>query len=246
MPLSLFHYTPKSRVEDCIGSESKHAHTFGGHSREFDLAFTNAPLPLHLIYRIDLRDPLVPFSLPNIDFLPLLYCFNYGTDCCYQVVSNTELKLVHPVEQEYHFPPWDAPESFPRQSTSFSPKPFDPTNADDVMDWKGVFGWDELTGNERERALDLARERTSLTADDGPDDDWTYEDVIRSMYDPPFAQSKPYNSCENPDCEDDRLQVIALQDNVVSSELIWPDKFVQTIWEMCSSCHCITVSNQCT
>ena len=59
------------------------------------------------------------------------------------------------------------------------------------MAWKGVFGWDELVGDERKRALDLARERTSLSKHDGPDDDWSYEDVIRSMYDPPFAQSRP-------------------------------------------------------
>ncbi len=246
MPLSLFGYNPITRVEDCIGFESGHAHSFGGHSSDFDLEFMNAPLPLHLIYRLDLRDPLIPFLVPGVDFLWLLYCFNYGTACCYQVVSNTKIKLVYPRAQNAHFPPWDAPETFPHQPLSFSQKTFDPTNADDVMNWKGVFGWDELSGNERERALDLARQRSSLTAEDGPDDSWTYFDVIRSMYNQPFAQSKPYNSCENPDCENARLRVIALQDKVVSSELIWPDEHVQTIWEMCSTCHCITVSNQCT
>ena len=246
MPLSLFGYNPKSRVEGSIGTESKSTHTFGGQTSDFDIVLADAPLPLHLIYRIDVRDPLVPFWLPGVRYLPLLYCFNYGTECCYQVLSDTNIKLLHPCKKAKYFPPWEAPNSFPRLALSFSQQPYDPTNADDVLNWKGIFGWDELTENERERALDLVRERTSLTADDGPEADWTYADAIRSMYHPPFAQSKPYNSCGHPDCEDSQLRVIALQDNVEESEMIWPDPGVQTIWEMCSSCRCITVSNQCT
>ena len=246
MPLSLFGYEPKSRAEDSIGAKPGFDHTFGGDAAQFGIRFTDAPLPLHLIYRLDLRDPLIPITHPQASFLPLLYCFNYGSECCYQVVSDTEVKLVTPKQQEYYFPPWEAPKTFSLSKTSFTSRPYDASNADDVMAWKGVFGWDELVGDERKRALDLARERTSLSKHDGPDDDWSYEDVIRSMYDPPFAQSRPYNSCENPDCSDDQLRVIAIQDDVVSSELIWPDSYVQTIWEMCESCHCIVASNQCT
>ena len=246
MPLSLFGYIPKSRFEDCIGTESKHDHTFGGHPSDFGLSSINAPLPLHLIYRIDLRDPLVPFSLPNTNFLPLLYGLNYGTDCCYKIRSDTEFELVHPGVQEYYFPPWEAPESFPRKSTSFSQEVFDPTNADDVMDWKGVFGCDQLNSKERERALDMARERSWLSVNDAPSDDWTYEQVIDSSFDPPFAQSRPYNLCKTPDCKKSELSVIALQDNAVPDELLWPDEYVKTIWQICSTCQCITVSNQCT
>ena len=246
MPLSLFGYTPKSRAEDSIGTTSEHLHTFGGHFHDFEISSKNAPMPLHLIYRLDLRDPLVPVSIPKTDFLPLLQCFRYGTECSYLVHSDTEIELISPGEQEYYFPPWEAPESFPRQTTSFTPKPFDPLNANDVMDWKGVFGWDELTGEERKRALIMARERSWLTEEDCVDEDWTYEDKIGCMYHPPFAQASPNNSCSNPDCSNDRLQVIALQDEAVSAELIWPDEYVQTIWELCRSCHSITVTNQCT
>lgn len=246
MPLSLFGYSPKSRIEDAIGSQCGFSHTFGGNAADFGIRYTHTPLPLHLIYRLDLSDPLIPVALPGINFLPLLYCFNYGSDCCYQVVSDAEVRLLAPVEQEYYFPPWEAPDAFERANTSFVPKPYDATNANDVMDWKGVFGWDKLSDYERERALNLARERTSLTREDAPDDDWTYEDVIRNMYDPPFAQSRPYHSCGNPDCSNDRLRVIALQNDVVSRELIWPDKYVQTTWEMCETCHAIVASNQCT
>ncbi|MEO1530452.1 MAG: hypothetical protein AAFX06_34115 [Planctomycetota bacterium] len=246
MPLSLFGFNPKSRVEDAIGIKGNYGHTVGGNAADFGIRYIDAPLPLHLVYRLDLRDPLVPLACPGINFFPLLYCFRYGAECCYQVVSDSAVRLLTPGDQEYYFPPWEAPDSFSMMQTTLAPQTYDATNADDVMQWKGVFGWDELSDDERGRALDLARRRTSLSREDGPDDDWTFEDVIRCMYDPPFAQSRPRNSCGNPDCADDRLQVIALQDDVVSSELIWPDKYVQTIWEMCDSCHCIVASNQCT
>ncbi|QEG43425.1 hypothetical protein [Roseimaritima ulvae] len=245
MPISLFGYDPKSRVEDSIGSACNFKHTFGGNADDFGIRYTDAPLPLHLVYRLDLSDPLIPLDLPNLSFLSLLYCFNYDSTCCYQVISDTEVRLITPGEQECFFPPWEAPEAFSLEKTSFSAKRYDPTRADDVMDWKGVYGWDELSEDQRKIALDLASERTFLTREDGPDDDWTYADVIRSMYHPPFSQSRPYHSCGNPDCNDDRLRVIALQHNVVSAELIWPGKHIQTIWEMCEGCQCIVASNQC-
>lgn len=247
MPLSLFGYRPKSRFEDRIGFESKHAHTFGGQASDFGIEFADAPLPLHLIYRVDLRDPMVPIELKCADFLPLLQCFNYGTECCYQIKSDTEIKLIKPQKQERYFPPWEAPATFKKQSTSFAQQSFDPTNADDVMNWKGVFGWDELVESERERAIELARQQTSLNVEENaPDSTWTYADVIDCCYDPPFAQSRPGNRCKNPDCDNDSLRVIALQNDVVADELIWPDEYVQTIWQMCTSCDCVTVSNQCT
>ncbi len=247
MPLSLFGDEPKVRIEDNIGSVSDHAHTFGGDVDEFKISFMNAPLPLHLIYRIDLGDPLVPFSLPNCDFLPLLYCFNYETDCCYQVRSNTEVTLWYPGEQEHYWPPWEAPKTFPLQTTSFSPKKYDPKNADDVIEWKGIFGWDELDAEERKRAVEMCKERTNYSVEEyAPSDDWTYEDVIDVQYDPPFCQAKPGTTCHNPDCKKYVRRVIALQDNALPAELIWPDEYVQTIWQMCDSCHSISVTNQCT
>ena len=246
MSLSLFGYDPKCRIEDNIGSVSNHAHTFGGDASDFELSFANAPLPLHLIYRIDLRDPLVPFSLPDSDFLPLLYCFNYGTDCCYLVNSNSEIILLHPGEQEHYWPPWEAPKTFLPQTTSFSSKKYDAKNADDVMDWKGIFGWEELGTKERNRALELAKELTHFSFEDYPKDDWTYETAVECMYEPPFVQGEPGNNCRNPNCKKSGCRVIALQHEPTTSELIWPDEYVQTIWQMCDSCHSICVTNQCT
>lgn len=114
------------------------------------------------------------------------------------------------------------------------------------MLWKGVFGWDELTPSERSRALEIARNKSSLTAEDGIDDSWTYETVISCMYEPPFCRGAPVGPCQNPECQDGKLMVIALQDNAIADELIWSDEYVQTVWEMCTKCQCIVTSSQCT
>lgn len=244
MPLSLFGHQPKVHFQDKIGTSSAYDHTFGGKPEDFGLRFVNIRLPLHLIYRLDLSDPSVPIELPGIDTLPLLYPFHYDSNCCYRVLSNIEVELVSPDGNGYLSPPWDAPKSFPRSDTSFTRKPYDPTVAEDALRWKGIFGWKELSRKEKDRALELVQQMTDLSIEDMPDDDWTYEQVIHNMYESPFSQGRPLGSCMN--CEARDMSVIALQDEPVPRELIWPDKYVQTIWQECESCHCISVTNQCT
>ena len=243
MPLTLFEHDSKSIVRDEIGRSGDFAHTFGGDPIDFELRFVDAPMPLHLIYRIDLSDPEIPLDVPGVRWLPLLYCFNYGTECCYQVLSDSEVVLLSPLNQEHHWPPWDAPKSFPLNQTCFSRVPYDPRDANDALSYKGIFGWDELDRDELDKALILARDWCSYT-EDGPDPDWTYEDVIRCMYEPPFVQGAPDNPCKNPSCDNRRCKVIATQDTVVDSELIWPSPYVQTIWEFCNACNSIIATNQ--
>ncbi len=245
MPLTLFEHNSKSIVRDDIGQNGDFAHTFGGDPADFGLFFIDAPMPLHLIYRIDLTDPEVSLDVPGVRWLPLLYCFNYGTECCYQVSSDSEVVLLSPFNQEHNWPPWDAPESFPLAQTCFSRVPYDPRDPNDALSFKGIFGWDELNRQQLDKALILARDRCSYSEEDGPDPSWSYEDVISCMYEPPFVQGAPDNQCMNPSCDNHSCKVIAIQDHAVDSELIWPSCFVQTIWEICETCNSIIATNQC-
>lgn len=126
MPLSIFGHNPKTVSQDCIGSKSKFDHTFGGRAEDFGIEFEKSPLALHLIYRLDLADPELPCFGDTIDFLPLLQCYNYGTECCYKVLSDHRIELLSPVDKDYYFPPWDAPESFVLRTTSFTRLKYDP------------------------------------------------------------------------------------------------------------------------
>jgi len=251
MPLSLFLHTPKTHLTDNIAQPGAYKHTFGGTIEQFDLQLVGTESQLHLIYRIDLSDPEIPIQIPNIRFLPLLY--NYGGDleCSYLVETDSRIKILNPTSP-VDAPGFDVPDSYPVTATTFTKHKYDPTNADDVMQLKGVFGWDELSESEKKRALQLAKKLSSLTEDDGVDESWSYEDVINCMFEPPFSQGDPLECCQNPECKSSKVNsdkshwmvTLAIQDNPVREELIWPDQCVQTIWMMCPECNSITSLNR--
>jgi hypothetical protein len=249
MPLSLFAYNPKQHFIDAIGEASEFGHTFGGDPEGFGIRFVNSDFPLHLIYRLNLDDPLVPIDIPNVKWLPLLYGFRHTTarvEHCYRVRNDSEIELVAPQNEEV-YKIWDAPATFPHAPTRFRLEPYDPTVAEDAIRLKGIFGWDDLSRRELDRALELIQASgCSYSLDDAPDDDWTYEDVIRCMYDPPFVQGKSFYRCRNPVCNSENFRVIALQDAVIDRECIWYDNDFRTFWIQCLSCDCINVSHQCT
>jgi hypothetical protein len=245
MPLRVFGYTPKRIAVDKIGSLSSYGHTFGGNLEEHGIEVANAPLPLHLIYRLNLADPMLSIKLPGISFLPLIFPFAYGCECGYTILSDNAIAF-HQFYNEAS-PPWDAPREFPKASTSFKIESYNPQDAKDALNYKGIFGWNDLSDSARERAVKIAAKKYGLSKDDAPDDDWDLESVIRCMCDPPFAQRRaPLAICLNPSCGTDAdMQVIAMQDKCVRKEQIWPSKFSQTIWQMCSECGSIHVANQC-
>ena len=252
MPLSLFLFSPKTHLVGEVersGRAGKFGHTFGGTCEQFDLQIENTASNIHLVYRIDLSDPAIPLKSPSVNYLPLLYCFAGQLECSYLVLPGNKVKILDPIS-DVGEPPFEVPRSFPPAVISFAKQHYDPTNADDVMQLKGVFGWDELSKSEKARALELARSLSSLTESDGIDENWTYETVIDCMYEPPFAQGDPVERCKNPDCEKSDPEVtqwmnaLAIQTKPVADELIWPDEFVQTLWMTCSACGSITALNR--
>ncbi len=73
MPLKMFGYNPKRIACDKIGTVSDYQHSFGGSAKDFGIEVVDAPLLLHLIYRLDLADPLLSIDLPGASFLPLFF-----------------------------------------------------------------------------------------------------------------------------------------------------------------------------
>ncbi len=244
MPLKMFGYNPKRIACDKIGTVSDYQHSFGGSAKDFGIEVVDAPLLLHLIYRLDLADPLLSIDLPGASFLPLFFPFSYGCECGYTVRSNGLVEF-HQFYDDAS-PPWDAPLEFPRSKTSFTIEPYDPTDVRDALNYKGVFGWNELSQTDREKAVELAAKTYGLSRDDAPDDDWDLESVVRCMCFPPFAQrGVPLGICLNPLCDSDAdMRVIAIQDKCLPEERIWPGEHSQTIWQSCPSCGSIHVSNR--
>ena len=244
MPLKIFGHAPKKIAVDAIGSPSTFQHSFGGLASDHGIVFTNSP-PLQLIYCLDSNDPLIPAFVPHTRFLPLLFPFGYDMQCSYSVLDGNKICLHSDLEA----PAAEPVEPFAAQPTAFEYVPYDPTNWKDAFSFKGVFGWDDLSEHDRMKAVEYAVETYGITKEEyGPDPDWELEDIVRCMFDPPFAQlTAPLGACGNPACRHDELVVIAFQSECHDSrEQIWGNNpYPQTVWQLCEKCRCIDVSNQC-
>ena len=142
MPLQLFTHAPHSYAQDEIGKRGDYNHRFGGDAIQFGYRFHDCK-PLHLIYELDQSDPLCPSYLTGQSSLPLFYPFRYEQGCTYEV-RGQDIRIVGPSWLSDSFPPWDAPETFPELPTRLCSMPYDPSDPQDVMAFKGVFGWDSL------------------------------------------------------------------------------------------------------
>lgn len=244
MPLRIFGYEPKRISIDRIGSHDGFNHLFGGDHKEYGIRFANAEPPLHVVYWLDVTDPLVPIAIDGVTQLPLLFPFAYATSCGYSFDTNN-IVTFYPHHDEPR-PPWNAPPCFPAMATSFSSQPYDPTKPSDAIAYKGIFGWQELDDASREIAVRIAVNTYGIAPDEGPDTDWTLEDIVRCMYDPPFRQlARPMLFCDNPNCTSKAdMNIIAIQQDSSDIEEIWGGMRGQTIWAMCPGCKSIGVAQQ--
>ena len=245
MPLQLFTHAPHSYAQDEIGKRGDYNHRFGGDAIQFGYRFHDCK-PLHLIYELDQSDPLCPSYLTGQSSLPLFYPFRYEQGCTYEV-RGQDIRIVGPSWLSDSFPPWDAPETFPELPTRLCSMPYDPSDPQDVMAFKGVFGWDSLDEAGIKDALAICGETSSIhPSTHAPEDTWTYEQTIESTPRAPFVQGPPVARCQNSKCTKERLTTIALQTVPVKTEMVWPDKFVMTYWQICPKCKCIAAENTCT
>ena len=151
------------------------------------------------------------------------------------------------------------PPHFEKTGVSFELGNYNPKDAVSALEYQGVFGIDQLSESEMQRAIEIARE--TWHPERFADFDWSDEEVVRFRGCDPFVQADPSDSCENPDCtaKVDRvveweskshsirvpsLKVIAIHQPHDEDETMWGDD-VQLFWQQCTECGCITVNNQC-
>src|SRR5262249_17976075 len=97
------------------GNPGKYQHSFGGDFRYDGLVPDGCPMPVHLLFRLDLADPVLPFRIDaDFRFLPFFYAFRYeASPMSYRVLSDTELEILSLDRDEYtpdfpypEFPPY--------------------------------------------------------------------------------------------------------------------------------------------
>jgi len=224
------------------GKRSKFDHRFGGQSRHSGLRFRKSKVHLHLLYDLDLNDPLIPIKLPNATRLPL-YCpfVHDGAEMDYQIISDERIRILrlsntkvvadHPYE--------NYPESFPSMPVSIEPISYDlhktlafAAKAEE----DGISLWDL---SDKDQAL-LKRL------------DWPFSFAqLGGLH--WMIQGYPSSLCPDPRCRlhkqgEGTMIVFAVIWNTPAPGIsLWGEygNYVQIIYEVCPECMSIKACNQC-
>ncbi len=243
------------RIATASGGRGGYKHTFGGaHDRKGASRDDCNGILIHLLHRLDLTDPCIPFVIPGIRWMPFYYCFDFrANDLGYQLLSDDEMVTFFPsddtrVSKEESWPGDNYPLKFPTRSIRVKAQNYDPTYLEDAYQWSGIFGIDKLSKPDRSEARQrVNEERTGL----GLPVAKTKTEFNEALSNP-FLQGKPDSMCLNPKCSNRKkkgsLSTIALMPaepvKGVHTFGRWGSG-VELIFQLCPECYTIRVSNQC-
>jgi len=227
------------------GKRSKYRHTFGGPPRHKGLRFRGREARVHLLYDLDLDDPLVPIKLPRAGRLPLYYpfagdVFNIG----YQVLADDEVRVLSldesygDSELDLSLPHDEFPDkAFPEMPVKLEPIEYQAYRAMVLAGKQNEFGM--LSENMSE--ADEAQLRQL---------DWpaSFAQLGGLHW---LIQGPPESVCPNPECkcheqEWPRMVVFAvIWDRAIPGFSFWYNDYVQMIFEICTECLSIQTTNAC-
>ncbi len=243
------------RIATATGGRSKYRHTFGGpHDRKGTSREDCNGILIHLLHRLDLTDPTIPFAIPGIRWLPLYYCFDFrANDLGYRLISDEELVTFFPtddpnVSSHEEWPDDNYPLEFRKSSIKLAAYDYEPTALKDAYQWAGVFGIGKLSKRDQATAKRRVTELMEGLGLGVPKTEKDFEEALSS----PFMQGKPDSPCLNPECSNrirnGQLMPIALMPAEPVKGVHTFGKWgggVQLIFRMCPKCFTIRVSNQC-
>jgi hypothetical protein len=243
------------RIATATSGQGQYAHTFGGpHDRNGTSREECNGVLIHLLHRLDLTDPAIPFTIPGIRWLPLYYCFDFrANDLGYQLISDEELVTFFPaddpnVAQYEKWPEKDYPREFPKSSIKIAAYKYDAADLEDAHQWAGVFGIGKLSKRDQTAAKERVAELVEGLGYYAPE---TEEDFDESLC-KPFMQGKPNSPCLNPNCSNrdkkSSLTTIALMPGEpvkgVHTFGRW-GSCIQLVFQLCPKCYMVRASNQC-
>src|SRR5262249_50071114 len=144
-------------IAAATSGRSEYGHTFGGSQDRKGTSREDCDgILIHLLHRLDLKDPAIPIPIPGIRWLPFYYCFDFrANDLGYRLLSDEELVTFFPtddpnVSKEESWPDDEGyPLEFPKSSIKIAPYEYDPTDLDDAYQWAGVFGIGKLSNRDQ-------------------------------------------------------------------------------------------------
>lgn len=242
------------RIEIARTGSSRNGHTFGGPPDRTGASRDNSKgVLLHLLHRLNLRDPRIPFTIPGFAWVPLYYCFDFRVnELGYRLTSDESMEVYFPkrernVSRDESWPYEDYPLQFPRAQIKLSGLKYDPTDLEDAFHWAGIFGIDKLSSRQQAAAKRRAAKDSELMTGVLPDSEAEFREALSL----PFPQGRPIDLCLNPGCPNRRregqLEVVAMipGEPVKGMHIFGPDfDHVIVIVLKCPKCNAFRVSNQ--
>lgn len=244
-----------NRIATATSGQSRHEHTFGGpHDRKGTSREDCNGILIHLLHRLDLTDPAIPFAIPGVRWLPFYYCFDFrANDLGYRLISDEELVTFFPkddpnVTDHEEWPGEDYPLEFPKSSIKIVNNDYDPTDLEDAYRWAGVFGIGKLSKRDQAAAKKRVAELMDGLDLGVPATEKDFDEALSS----PFMQGRPDSPCLNPKCSNRNKKRLLSPIALMPAEPVkgvhtfgrWGGG-VQLVFLICPKCYTIRVSNQC-
>lgn len=228
------------------------SHWIGGDFSDYGFRCTHDAT--RLIYAIDQTEDFVPQWIPDLEIIPLCYGFgavyiDHGL-FTYRIVDN-QITPIRPADEKIEFPYEGYPRTFQRLPLELVPSDVDLTNGADAINYVGIFGLGHLDNVQFQVAVDSF---VGSFPDPREIEEWNERDLPIEEFvhhlESPFWQERPTSDCLAPDCRAvGAMKTIALLHNHPHPNVrIWnrdsAEAYVQLIFQVCSDCACVTVSNQ--
>lgn len=233
--------------------KSPYEHRFGGAVEYSGLQPNRRQPPIHLLFRINTDDPLVPIDFGRrAKWLPLLCAIRFGAcNLGYMVVSDTEILILHQGEKSSWdgFPYDGYPHALSVENVNLVEYEYDPSKPRDALFHAGVFGCDHLTDQQMTKLERFVAAKGLCNPDLNGE---TPAEFIRdSCW--PYVQGPPHDDCPNPKCRNHRCEC-SLRTFAVFHESeqrlpkLWGQNCgdLQIIYQICPRCKAIRTTNQCT
>jgi len=255
MLFATFHQASRRFFRGERGKKSSFGHMFGDPSEYSGLVAFKGQPPVHVLFRLNLRDPAIGIDLPHVQWLPLLCAIRFGACAlAYRVVSDNKVKIIFQQEKKAWdgFPYDGHPERLPPTSLRMKEGVYNADDPQSVLSCWGFFGISHLTQKQLEKVKRFALKKRIY---DPEFSNWaTVEEFLEKGVGWPFVQDPPpTDRCPNPRCTR-RAQKASLRTFAIFEE---EDKRVRRLWgpncdslqiifQICPDCKTILTTNQCT
>jgi hypothetical protein len=219
--------------------KSLYGHCFGGENTYEGTIPPGSTQPVHLLFRLSTKDPLMPLVTKGSQWLPVFYAIQFGgSPMAYRVVSDSVIEIIWIQQDTYEpdFPSPNYPRSFPLVPVELIQTSYEELRASVFVSYLARHGlWGKLAANDKQILDGIGGAEISR---------------IGVCHD--YLQHKPNVACPNPTCQRGRDgftmgTFLTIWDEPVKGIDIWDGggQPVELVYQFCRECGTIMAGSQC-